>query len=97
VDAHERAKRYQEAVGRILLEEWDPIGIADTPEAADEYGTYAMAVTSLLLRGEPREKLVDYLWTVEIEDMGLDGDRARIESVVARLLQLRHDDQATDP
>ena len=28
-------------VRRILLQEWDPIGIRDAPEASDEYDRYA--------------------------------------------------------
>ncbi len=34
---------------------------------------------------------VEYLWAVETENMGLDGDRARVEAVAARLLQLRRE------
>jgi hypothetical protein len=30
-----RAKRYNDAICRILLREWDPIGVADIPEAHD--------------------------------------------------------------
>jgi len=96
--ARERANRYHDAVNEILLRDWDPIGVADAPTAAGEYSTYAAAVTSLLVRGESKERLIDYLWTSETETMGLDGDRARIESVAERLLQLRHDiDGDTNP
>lgn len=91
MNARERAKRYHDAVGEILLHEWDPLGVVDIPEADDEYDTYVNAVTSLLVRGASKEKLVAYLWTVETENMGLDGDRPRIEAAVARLLELRRE------
>ena len=90
-NARERAKRYHKAVHRVLLHEWDPLGVADVPEAHDEYDTYVNGITSLLVRGEAKEKLIAYLWTVETENMGLDGNRPRIESAVARLLELRRE------
>ncbi len=71
-----RAKRYNDAICRILLREWDPIGVADIPEAYDEYNMYAGGVAAILMRGEPKDKLVEYLWTIE---------------TAARLLQLRRE------
>ncbi|HKQ20255.1 MAG TPA: hypothetical protein VJW75_10970 [Candidatus Eisenbacteria bacterium] len=90
-NTRERAKRYHAAVAEILLHEWDPLGVVDVPEADDEYDTYVNGVTSLLVRGASKEKLIAYLWTVETQNIGLDGDRPRIESTVARLLELRRD------
>ena len=84
-----QAKRYHDAICRILLHEWDPIGVADIPEAHDEYDMYADGVAGILMRGEPKEKLVEYLWVVETGNMGLNGDQARIESTANRLLRLR--------
>ena len=89
--ARERANRYHDAVNEILLRDWDPIGVADAPTGAAEYSAYAAAVTSLLVRGEPKERLIEYLWANEIETMGLDRDGERIESIAERLLQLRRD------
>jgi len=62
--------------------------VADIPEANDEYNMYVGVVADILMRGEPKDKLVEYLWTIETENMGLDGNRTRIESAAARLLQL---------
>jgi len=33
----DRARRYHEVIHRILMQTWDPIGVADVPEAQDEY------------------------------------------------------------
>ncbi len=84
-----RAKRYHDAICRILLHEWDPIGVADIPEAQNEYDMYAGGVAGILMRGEPKEKLIEYLWTVETGNMGLGGDRSRVDSIADRLLRLR--------
>ncbi len=48
----------------------------------------------MLIRHEPRHRLVDHLWLVETEHMGLFGDRSRIETVVERLIELRDEIEA---
>ena len=53
--------------------------MADIPEARDEHNMHAGEVASLLMRGEPRQKLIDHLWLIETENMGLPGDRPRTE------------------
>ena len=42
----------------------------------------------MLIRREPREKLVDFLWWVETEHMGLKGNRQHTESIADRLLAI---------
>ena len=36
-DYKDRAQRYHHAIREILLRDWDPVGVADVPEAQDEY------------------------------------------------------------
>jgi hypothetical protein len=36
----EQSRERRAAIRRILMSEWDPIGVNDTPEAADEYDGY---------------------------------------------------------
>lgn len=86
-----RAKQYNAAVCSILLHAWDPIGVADIPEAQDEYSTYAGEIAGLLMRGEPRQKLIELLWLIETGNMGLPGNRSRAEAAADRLLQLRRE------
>ena len=88
-DQRRRAQRYNDAICSILLQAWDPIGVAEIPEAHDEYNMYAPEVASILMRGEPKEKVADYLWLIETGNMGLAGNRGRAEAVADRLLQLR--------
>jgi hypothetical protein len=87
----ERAKRYHDAIHLILLQEWDPIGVAGVPEAQDEYDSYVGQIYTMLIRQEPRRKLFDYLWWVETEHMGLQGNRRHTEQVSERLMQLRQE------
>jgi len=84
----QQAGSYHAAIREVLMQEWDPIGVADIPEAADEYDSYINQIHGLLIRREPLDKLVDFLWWVETEHMGLAGNRCRTEQVAARLLRL---------
>jgi hypothetical protein len=87
-DRRKQIRSYQAAIREVLMREWDPIGVADVPEAADEYDSYVSQIHGLLIRREPLDKLVDFLWWVETEHMGLAGDRRKTEQVAERLLRL---------
>ena len=82
------ARSYHAAIREVLLREWDPIGVADISQAADEYDSYISQVHGLLIRREPLYKLIDFLWWVETDHMGLAGNRRRTEQVAERLLRL---------
>lgn len=84
----DRARATQSAIKRILLEDWDPIGISSLPDAQNEYDGYVAEVYRLLSRGATRSELIDYLWWVETEHMGLIADRQRTEKVASQLAGL---------
>ena len=88
-DHLDRAKHYQEAIRTILLKDWDPIGVADVPQAQDEYDSYIHEIHGMLIRHVSRVELIDHLWWIESEGMGLYGNRGRTEVVVDRLIALR--------
>ena len=75
----EQARSYHAAIREVLMREWDPIGVADIPEAADEYDSYIGEVYGLLVRREPLRKMIDFLWWVETEHMGLAGNRRKTQ------------------
>ena len=52
-DRLEQARDYHAAIREILLRDWDPIGVADVPEAQDEYDSYISQIYGLLIRREP--------------------------------------------
>lgn len=85
----DRAQRYHKAIAEVLLRDWDPIGIADVPEAQDEYDSYVGPVYGLLISRSALTKIVEYLWWAETEHMGLTGSRTRTEHIARRLLQVR--------
>ncbi len=64
---------------------WDPIGIAGTPEARDEYYGYLPTVFSLLLKGD-RQAIQDYLNDVTVRRMELTPNKERLNCTVDLLL-----------
>lgn len=63
--------RVHHRVDEILHYVWDPIGIAGTPAARDEYDGYVPTVVKLLFDAVAAERITQYLRGVEAESMGL--------------------------
>jgi hypothetical protein len=84
----ERAKKYHQAIRKALLQEWDPIGVAEIPGAQDEYDGYVASIYKLLIQRSPVTKIFEYLWWLETEHMGLTGDRQRTQRFAERLARL---------
>jgi hypothetical protein len=90
----QRAKSYQDAIRDVLMREWDPIGVAGVPQAQDEYDGYINEIYGLLIRREPRHKLVDFLWWAETQHMSLYGNRQRTERTADLLLKIAENAEA---
>ena len=58
------------------MEEWDPIGVRDIPEASDEYDSYLGPIASRLRKGATADELAAYLTEVEEVQMGLGESAA---------------------
>ena len=76
------------SISRVLLNHWDPIGIADEPAAQDEYESYARVIASMIRAGAQTERIADYLLSVERDRMELPGDAGRSVRVAAELQTL---------
>jgi hypothetical protein len=78
----------------VLSEDWDPIGVRDIPQAADEYDSYSTPIYTILRQHHSEDALLDYLsWMTE--HMGLTVCRESLRSIAAKLLQidLSHDEE----
>lgn len=88
---HEERALYS-AIDDLLLREWDPIGIADVPEARDEYSSYVPQVFQLLRAGASATQVAAYLAEVEVDRMGLSPRpnliRRLTDGVAAKLVAL---------
>ena len=71
----------------LLMEEWDPVGARDTPEAYDEYDSYIGQLGRKLYEGADTRAVAEYLAWVETAMMGLPAaahDRMGVgESITA--------------
>jgi hypothetical protein len=65
----ERSREIRCHIRRVLMAEWDPIGVSDIPEAADEYDSYIGGVYELLERGASEANICDYLRNIEVDQM----------------------------
>jgi hypothetical protein len=59
------------AIRSVLLQDWDPIAVRGLPEAQDEYDSYAMPLYTILRQHPSVDSLVDHLYHLETEHMGL--------------------------
>jgi hypothetical protein len=71
MNGKEESREIRLKIRRILMNEWDPIGVKDVPEAADEYDLYLSDVYGLVVQNAPASKIAKYLRHVEIDRMGL--------------------------
>ncbi|MBA1362076.1 hypothetical protein [Burkholderia gladioli] len=76
------------SVRRVLLEEWDPIGIKGIPEAQDEYDSYVLKICGMLRADCSAEGLCKHLRWIETEQMGLDGDELHTSEIAKKLVGL---------
>jgi hypothetical protein len=63
--------RVHNRVDEILHYVWDPIGVAGTPEARDEYDSYVARAVGMLFEGAAAEEVARYLHSIETDEMGL--------------------------
>ncbi len=75
-------------VRAVLLKDWDPIGIADVPQAQDEYDAYVPQVARLVAGGRSTVELSEYLLHLETDVLGLLGDRERARAVAGKLAEI---------
>ena len=85
----ERALAVQDAIRRILVFDWDPIGISEPGELNDEYDAYIARVYRILVGSPSEDAIVKRLHQFERDAMGLPGtDHARLRLVAKKLLEL---------
>ena len=65
-------KTNRDIIRKIMLTEWDPIGVSDISAAQDEYDVYADTVTRMLANQTASiDAIAQYLFEIATEHMGL--------------------------
>ncbi|MGF1530569.1 MAG: hypothetical protein ACFCU4_04315 [Puniceicoccaceae bacterium] len=84
----ERYRNCLTEVQNALLHRWDPIGVKDIPGGAGEYESYAPRITDMVLSGKTKCEILEFLWWLETEHMGLSGDREATEEFADHLIEI---------
>jgi len=82
----ERLRFAQQQIRKILLEEWDPIGVRTEPRAQDEYDFYISGVYKLLVFGATDAVITEHLRAFEQRRISLPGQNQEALSAVAASL-----------
>ncbi|GGP41009.1 MULTISPECIES: hypothetical protein [Streptomyces] len=75
---------------RQLLNEWDPVGVAD--EVPDEYDCLLAPLLGRLRRGADQAEIAAFLRTELVEHFGLTPSPSEPGTVAARLVALKAED-----
>ena len=80
-------------VQAILLEEWDPIGVREVPQAQDEYDAYVGSIATMATdETVTREMMAARLFSIATECIGLKATpwlSERCDQAAAALVGLR--------
>jgi hypothetical protein len=83
-----QAKAVQDAIRRVLLRDWDPIGVRDAPQAQDEYDGYIGGVYRLLATGAAEHDVAEHLAQIERDSMGFSTRPDALVKVASRLKEI---------
>ena len=81
-------KEIEISIKNILMDDWDPIGVNDTPYAKAEYDGYALMITGMLYNGATEDQIVDYLNSVVSQEFGLIANELISKSVAKKIFLL---------
>ncbi len=70
------------------MQDWDPIGVKDYPEAGSEYDQYAQTIWGLLHKGANADQIVQFLNDVVKNNLGLRPDETRAKTTARKLIEL---------
>jgi hypothetical protein len=83
------AAALRHAVSEVLHYMWDPIGVAGTPEARDEYDGYVDRVCDLLWHGADANAVAAHLVGIADDALGLPGTQEQAARAAEILLAWR--------
>ena len=79
-----RAAEIQASIRQVLYRDWNPIGVGSLPE--DEYDSYIAPVYRILAGSRSEQELVDLLYRIERDSIGMPCESPEMLRPVARKL-----------
>lgn len=76
-------------VKKILMNDWDPIGVKNNLNAKAEYDQYALRIVGMLYNGTTEVELAKYLDSVVAGDLGMPVNSSLSRTISAKLLTLK--------
>ncbi|MGZ8379684.1 MAG: hypothetical protein ACXWZS_09785 [Gemmatirosa sp.] len=84
--AADKAQSAEGVIERVLLQQWDPLGVHEQPGAHPEYAPYAHDLFGLLMRGASDVQVERRLRQIERDELHRpDADARDLSAVVAAL------------
>ena len=77
----------ERAIERVLLDQWDPLGVREQPGPHPEYAPFVHDVYSLLARGASDVQLTRHLHRIESEELHHPELASRDLTAVVRALR----------
>jgi len=74
---------FRQQLDDLLWIAWDPIGVNDATSARDEYSSYAVKISDMLMSSATVEEIHGYLRWAECENMGLPKSDESITKVIS--------------
>ena len=71
-------------IREILLTDWDPLNVGDSPKLSDEYDRYLPGVVGLLKRGASVQEIEQFLKGIEAS-FGISAEPRRSRRAAIRL------------
>jgi hypothetical protein len=83
-----RAAEIQQAIREVLRRDWNPIGFDDYLPA-DEYDSYIAPVYRILTESRSEQELIEFLFRIERDIIGLPCEAPdQVRPVARKLLEL---------
>ena len=76
-------QKLYEGIYIVLLNDWDPLGVSQIPEAQDEYNPYLPRIFHMVLEHADASKIAEYLQFVFNEQMGFGSSTIEKHMAVA--------------
>lgn len=77
------------SIRKILLQSWDPLGVGDNSDLADEYDAYLPLIYDLLNSSCTYSELLDHLKNIEDKMLETKGSVTARELTAKQLILLR--------